>query len=356
MEFLTKNAKMFQRLQKYFTPTKTTLSELDIDKNDDEQDQSANIEKEIELYEDPKLYPLQITEVTDFDCNYFMDGVQRSFTLGKVFCDGINKILPLRYCILGAIILHREDKILNVWEEPMIEHRIIAPPKEFLPNEVVESIDKQAMYVNIEDISNKDRSGVDQLMNVYVSKERIRLEGNIISYFNRKKDDWIIIDGPLTEKNFFAAETFLDSTKKIGVIKRHRKQYYSDKVEFRIHKALNLANKSEQNLRTPKFYINRQINGQNIRLVSCYTKLHFMSRDPDFSLIRIETYDQNEELFDNMVDLVRKERFPLSHPSNVWDKKIYPIKMCEQYLNAIIPSIKTIKTVIYGNRSILENL
>jgi hypothetical protein len=42
------------------------------------------------------------------------------------------------------------------------------------------------------------------------------------------------------------------------------------------------------------------------------------------------------------------ERLPTSYPAPRWDKHLYPIRACENYLSSVMPSISTITATMQG--------
>lgn len=92
--------------------------------------------------------------------------------------------------------------------------------------------------------------------------------------------------------------------------------------------------------------------------ISWYMRLHqFANRSPDFGLVRIEVnpailpsqgvqdrWSQSDSLTVNAISFaLLQERLPLSTPDPRWDKLIYPIKICERYLQSILLPQTTVK-------------
>lgn len=306
----------------------------------------------VENLENPDIYNL--SDNSEINIKYFMDGIQRTLFLGYIFNDELKEILPLNYLIAGSIILKLERKHLKVFDQEITSNLII-PPKKVLSKEI-KSIISNYNYIEISEDDYKwcksTNRSLQHFISKYAGRERMELEANIVHNFNKKCDDWIIIDGPLTSKNIFQNEKFLDSTKKVGIIKRQLKHYFNSDLEYEM--LISFYNKqlkdSKINRRSWKFSFNRQINGESIDIVSCYTKLFFTNPDPYFSLLRIEVLKEYETLLDDILTVIQRLKIPSSQPSNVWDKKIYPIKICEEVLKSKVPSIHLIKN-IFNERS-----
>jgi hypothetical protein len=293
--------------------------------------------------EDIQLYDLQ--EKSDINIKYFMDGIQRTIFLGYIFNEDLKIILPIDYMIAGAVILVLDNKNLKVYDYNITANLII-PPKDKLPQSFMDLLGENYIELSISDYDFY-RDNLRSAMNHYATRERMKLERNIVYEFNKKyPDEWIVIDGALTEKDMFTNEKFLDSKKKIGVIKRHVKHYFEEEFEYSMFKLFQKIKADDIAKRSWIFALNRKINGEVVNILSCYTKLFFNNLDPYFSLIRIEVLDDYKSIFNDIITAVRQFRFPLSYPSDVWDKKLYPIKVCEEFLKTQIPSVHIIKDFI----------
>ena len=64
------------------------------------------------------------------------------------------------------------------------------------------------------------------------------------------------------------------------------------------------------------------------------------AQDPSFGLVRVEAKPGPDAIryADAISAWILAERCPVSLPDGRWDRMIYPIRDCEQYLKAISPS------------------
>jgi hypothetical protein len=87
--------------------------------------------------------------------------------------------------------------------------------------------------------------------------------------------------------------------------------------------------------------------------ISWYLRLRSRpNADPEFGLIRVEIsryYSDNApEWAERFSKSLLSERLPTSYPDPRWDKHLYPIRECENYLSSIMPSITTIAESMKG--------
>ncbi|MGB9618810.1 MAG: hypothetical protein ACPL7K_00185, partial [Armatimonadota bacterium] len=74
---------------------------------------------------------------------------------------------------------------------------------------------------------------------------------------------------------------------------------------------------------------------------SWYLRLHSNAgQDVHFGLIRVEAAkcERTLAMVDEISRWILAERSPLSLPDSRWDRMIYPIRDCEQYLRSLAPS------------------
>ena len=82
--------------------------------------------------------------------------------------------------------------------------------------------------------------------------------------------------------------------------------------------------------------------GKRENIYSWYLRLHYNKNygDNSFGLIRVEVPAEEEYL--KKVDLISSwillETKPVAFPASRWDRMIYPIKYCEDYLKSKAPS------------------
>ena len=87
--------------------------------------------------------------------------------------------------------------------------------------------------------------------------------------------------------------------------------------------------------------------------ISWYLRLRNRpNSDPEFGLIRVEISqaysDKAADYAERISRSLLSERLPAPYSTPRWDKHLYPIKECENYLSSIMPSISTITANMKG--------
>jgi hypothetical protein len=87
--------------------------------------------------------------------------------------------------------------------------------------------------------------------------------------------------------------------------------------------------------------------------ISWYLRLRSrLNADPEFGLIRVEISQRHVNKASEYAEMFSRsllsERLPTSYPAPRWDKHLYPIRGCENYLSSVMPSISTIAASMKG--------
>jgi hypothetical protein len=162
-----------------------------------------------------------------------------------------------------------------------------------------------------------------------VSGARERLERGVTSEWLAASDegkDWLLVDGSLTGDYDQYAEPNM-----VGVVKSHQTQYFPMEEQRKIL-GLPVGQRSgvfiPRGRRRPEVY-------------SWYLRLRPNDgQDVHFGLVRIEAAkcERTLAMADEISRWLLAERSPLSLPDARWDRMIYPIRDCEQYLRSLAPS------------------
>lgn len=139
-------------------------------------------------------------------------------------------------------------------------------------------------------------------------------------------DHWLLVDGSLTR---FARGGGHDRV--VGVIKSHQTRYFAGEQQRLI---LTLPPEHRTSVFQPHTKGYQPV-------YSWYLRLRDPSaQDLSFGLIRVEASESQSSLAaaGDISSWLLAERSPLSLPDPRWDRMIYPIRDCEQYLKSIAPS------------------
>ncbi len=282
-------------------------------------------------YEIPDSEPLDII--------YFIDGIQRTQFLGNVPSEKLKQHVPIIFTTSAAIIVKLENGHVRRYIEPLIYEKFIVPELKFLPKEIADVFPKENLHEIPENDfdftrpANMFRSWV--FANVVVSL-RYKVEMDIINEFDRTNPDWIVIDGFIRGVE--------NNDKKIGIIKRHGKEWLDSKLKFEVLQ--NFVKNHGKKLRSCFFRMPTKT-GFRPKIISCYSKLLYDLRtqlaiNPEFSLIRVETPYEHKDKFESILNTILSYNSPRCNPSDSWDKKIFPIYMAEKMLRGYVKDDRVI--------------
>ena len=162
-----------------------------------------------------------------------------------------------------------------------------------------------------------------------VSSVRDRLEARVTSEWLTAfdgSDEWLLVDGSLTGEYYHYPSPNL-----VGVVKSHQTQYFPMDDQRKIL-GMQVGERSgvfvPRGRRRPEVY-------------SWYLRLRpNEGQDVHFGLVRVEAAkcDRTLAMADEISRWLLAERSPLSLPDARWDRLIYPIRDCEQYLRSLAPT------------------
>lgn len=177
--------------------------------------------------------------------------------------------------------------------------------------------------------------------------QRLEVETKLISQWRSSKeteDKYLIVDGTLMN---FRNEHNIERC--IGVSKSFGTRYFNISEQNLIMQMKEFERSWTFQFHAPDEDIHQ---GPRER-ISWYLRLRkHKHSDPEFGMVRVEIsrkYASNaSEYADRFSKSLISERFPTSYPLPRWDKHLYPIKACEDYLSSIMPSIETINASVKG--------
>lgn len=255
-----------------------------------------------------------------FTC--FMDGMQRP--RGPIY---INAPVPIIYGYVAAAIrvrgsdrrmrtlagFHEIDEALYFPKKLAERHGLAITGVRFVDTGDDETIEHPLALA---------QAAHDKISNV-----RNRLEADLASRWVNESagDDWLLVDGGLQSD-------YGESANIVGVTKSHGTQYLTWD-EQRVVLALRVGERSGAFIPKPR--------SGSRPVYSWYLRMHASEgKDVYFGLIRVEAPRSARAL--GMVDEISRwllaERAPLSLPDARWDKMIYPIRDCEQFMKSLAPT------------------
>lgn len=333
---------LLPNLQKYLrSSTQTSARQMMRSPSYEEQQGFNAVEprfSEAELIEATmQAHPIPICTVAENEFNHFMDGIQRSYLLYY------QNFVPVYYGYTAGVVRKRQKAIMSKWQYQVCEALYLpfaefdAEELESLRSHKLPLIDSlKSLNDNTSDVSDTEvglqivRERQNARDAITLSRERLEAElaETWLNAYNREDaDGWLIMDGSITISAIAA-----NHSRTVGLIKSHNTQYFRFPDQEVI---LNLRQGERSSAFIPR---------SRYPVCSWYIRLRDNTdRDPYFGLIRVESALKSSlelqiDECDRLSAWIMTERRPLSLPDSRWDKMIYPIRDCEQFLRSQEPS------------------
>ena len=270
--------------------------------------------------------------------SYFLDGIERKKIVFYY------RSIPIIYGYVGASVIQRTDKrLLSCGIEKFSENFYLPlisadSPKHYFKQEEIEELGQ-----NIINIGEKNSSGsfpllpaeFIQIAHAKIQTERGEIEKQLALEWQNKNrsNEWLFIDGRIEGK--------ISGENIAGIIKSHHACYFDYEDQYKIYTM-------EKGQRTSVFQPVDK-NGKKENIHTWYLRLHSDKRSGvnDFGIIRVEI-PANEKLLsrvDEISSWILLETKPVGFPASRWDRMIYPIKYCEDYLKSKAPTWTMIESL-----------
>ena len=269
--------------------------------------------------------PLQFTA--------FLDGTQSSHAVAHLAG------LPVVRGTVAAVVRVRRQRAMGTWAfGPRVERRVYAPCA-YLPPALCDVV--HALGAEVRDTTAPGPDGavppphplalLDRAVH-FVQADREQAERALAELWCRRQSaegGFLCVDGGIQGSDAVAAAGCA-----VGVVKSHR-TLYAEGDALRVVLALGAGERSTA------FRVSV---GRRAPVASWYLRLRDpRGRDPMWGLVRIEARlpapgeapDDASRRFDAVSRAVLAEAAPLALPDGRWDKMVYPIRDCEQFLKAI---------------------
>ena len=253
---------------------------------------------------------------------HFLDGIERSCIVGYI------GVVPIVYGYVAAVVRERkggEFGTLAVREREgfYFPFAHLAPERwteAGLPGDALHDSEASESDAHPVRLAERGRAAV--------KRQRERLEAEVAGEWARAgAPGWLWIDGPA-----HISPDVMASGRAVGVIKSHRTHFLSAEQMRRV-----LVMEAAR--RSSVFRPARPPVGE---VHSWYVRLRSrVQRDLHFGLVRVEAAARPETagLADEISRWLLGETAPLALPDPRWDTVLYPIRDCEQYLRARMPTL-----------------
>jgi hypothetical protein len=261
----------------------------------------------------------------------FLDGTQSSKVIAHA--DGI----PIVHGTVAAVIRRRVDRRMRTWDAARVRHALYAPLTllsaqwrtalsamdapviDTLARRQIESPHPFALQdAAIHAVQEAREAAERELAELWCERGENEPDG---------RGD-LLIDGAIT-----GSERLATASRVVGVVKTHRTLYAEGE-------ALRRVLRLERGTRSTVF---RVTSPKRTPVASWYLRLRDASgHDPLWGLVRIEVSEQpgasEKRIGERATEVSRwvlAEALPLALPDGRWDKMVYGIRDCEEFLRAI---------------------
>ena len=263
----------------------------------------------------------------------FLDGAQESRVVH--YCDGI----PIVFGRVAAVVRQRVLRRMITWKRPETRSRLYVPrglvPASLWTRIVVRGFDPvdttDADVTESSDWPEVDAHpfAIAQRALDAVKRERESAERKLAEDWVTIRSEPVFIDGSIATSDRVSV-----APNAVGVIKSHRTLYVSGPA-MRVVQSLPLNHRSS---------VLRVVAYHRTAVASWYLRIRDCAgRDPMWGLLRVETAMPDRSASPQQVadhaNLVSRwilaEMMPLSLPDSRWDKMVYGIHDCEEFLKAL---------------------
>ena len=256
----------------------------------------------------------------------FLDGTQRSIV--ATYIAGA----PVVWGHVAAVVRERRNRRMHTWGSALMETRIYAP------RAVLPSVTWSTLSARFADrLVDTTEGGTDGGLHPFalrdaalhrVQAHREQAEQRLAEQWCLRENDPLFIDGGIS-----GSERVAISGCTVGVVKSHRTLYAEGA-------ALNTVFGLQQGERSSVF---RVTSPKRTTVASWYLRLRdAVGHDPMWGLLRVEMANPASDRLHEVgarADLVSRwilaESNPLALPDGRWDKMIYGVRDCEEFLRAV---------------------
>jgi hypothetical protein len=255
----------------------------------------------------------------------FLDGTQTSKVIA--YADGI----PIVHGAVAAAIRERVDRRMRTWSTPRLKHSVYAPigllSKEWqaaLASTAVRIVDTLARR----QLESPHPFALQDAAIHAVQDDREMVERELAELWCARAEGELFVDGAIT-----GSERVATASRVVGVVKSHRTLYAEGD-------ALRCIVRLERGERSSVF---RVTSPRRTPVASWYLRLRDATgREPLWGLVRVEVAEDQSasrrqvgERANEVSRWVLAEALPLALPDGRWDKMVYGIRDCEEFLRAL---------------------
>jgi len=278
------------------------------------------------IIEDGELRAREVEGEVDANFVAFLDGTQSSL-VARYQRGGV----PIVLGTVAAVIRERRERRLYTWRH-VVERRLYVPRAQ-----VSASVWQRFTSTGLEvrDIADDDnQSAAEHPLAMReaavhrVQKDRERAEQSLALEWCRSEERYLFVDGPIS-----GTEPVAHAQCAVGVVKTHRTLYASGEALSRVLSLGHGERSSVFLVTSPK----------RAPVASWYLRIRDpRGQEPMWALLRVEvspsgvTGAEVTRRADEVSRWILAEAAPVSLPDGRWDKMVYGVRDCEEFLRAIV--------------------
>ncbi len=257
----------------------------------------------------------------------FLDGTQRSRVVSHLGA------APIILGDVAAVVRDRHHQRMRTWRTPLQEQRVYAPRAVIAPE--AWSVLASRFGAALEDSTGGEAAVVPHPFALRdaafhrVQAHREQLEQRLAERWCAEEGEALLIDGGIS-----GSDTVARSACAVGVVKSHRTLYAEGEA---LAVVLGLGHRERSS-------VFRITSAKRTTVASWYLRLRDPAgQDPMWGLVRVEVRMPDVaaaaggvgERADEVSRWILAEASPLALPDARWDKMVYGIRDCEEYLRAV---------------------
>ena len=264
----------------------------------------------------------------------FLDGIQHVRILSH------RRGVPIILGTVAAVVRVREQRRFVTWEDrgPILARRLYLP-RCYIPEIEAESIDNFEIVDTTEmppgvPLPSRHPGALRASAIDRIRADRERLERQLAAAWCATEDAPICIDGGIS--GIHAGEEG-NAACAVGVIKSHQ-TLYADGDALTAMLSLAAGERSSVFRIEPRRSSAKGASAERVPVVSWYLRIRDpRGEDAMFGLVRVEAVDVGDMTAraNEISAWILAESAPLSLPDGRWDKMMYGIRDCEEFLRAI---------------------
>ena len=287
-------------------------------------------ECDADVVEGTTLQPISVSVAAGSEFTDFLDGIQRAEV--KLY----HQTVPIVYAYAAATIRRRLDRQMRTLRTDgadwLIEREALFYPSCFVNADQLGDVGAASnQLIDTTPHGSEPLALFPPLLYAraaqHVNRWRESIERELaVRWCGAVSDGWLLVDGSMTLSPELAA-----CPRAIGLIKSHRTRFF-DGAEARTVLDLKVGERTS-------VFEPRTRNLTPVR--SFYLRLRpHDRRDIFWGLVRVEMARSHETaMADVLSSWLLAETAPISLPDPRWDRLLYPIRDCEQFLRARAPQL-----------------